>query len=102
MLNDTFAGQMRPFELNKKDVLIKMLDGKERILILISIDEGSLVTNQAISTANIKFNGDMLIVNDKTQIPITDESIEFVENDNAEICFVDQNGYMVHIRITAR
>jgi len=102
MLNDTSAGQMRPFEMNKKDALIKMLNEKEHILILISKDEGSLVTDRAISTANIKFNGDVLIVNDKTQIPITDQSIEFVANDNAEICFIDQDGYMIHTRIITR
>jgi membrane-bound inhibitor of C-type lysozyme len=94
--------QMMPFELDKKDALIKMLNGKEHILVTISKDEGSLVTDQVISTSNYKFNGDVLILNDKTQIPVTDQSIEFVAKDHAEICFIDQDGYMTHIKIIAR
>lgn len=102
MFNDVSAGQMRPFQLDKKNELIKMLNRAKHVLMIISKDEGSLITDHVISNANLDFNEDLLIVNDKIQIPINDQNIEFVYQDKAEINYIDQDGFMTYIKIITR
>ncbi|KAF1083862.1 hypothetical protein SPSYN_03018 [Sporotomaculum syntrophicum] len=99
MFNDMSAGQMKPFQLDKKDDLLKLVNRAKHVLIFISKDEGSLITDHVISNAHLEFNGNLLIVNDKIQIPINDESIEFVYQDKAEINYIDQDGFMTNIKL---
>jgi len=97
-----FDGQMKQFSLDIKADLSKMLAGKERILVNITRDEGSVISDKVISTDNFKLNGDVLVVNDKMQLPVTEESIASVTDDQAELSFVDLDGCMNYIKIMAR
>jgi len=93
---------MKPFSLDIKADLSKMLAGKERILLDITRDEGGVILDKIISTDNFKINGDVLIVNDKLQFPVTETSIESVADDQAELSFIDQDGCRNYIKIMAR
>lgn len=102
MLNDMTVGQMKPFQLNRKDDLIKMLNEAKHILIAISKDEGGMISDHVISTAKFEFNEDFLTVNAQIQIPIHDENIEFADQDNAEINYIDSDGFITNIKIFSR
>ena len=90
---------MLPFGTNMQDELAKRLDGEKRVLFHIRKDEGTMVEEHAVSTRNIKLQDDLLIINDSQRFPFTEESIEFVEPNQAGIRYFDQDGYMIFVKI---
>jgi hypothetical protein len=83
----------------KKDALLKMLEGKIEISICIYIEAGADTGEHPLCKVSARLKNDLLIINDMIPIPIDDRYIADLGEDNAEIIFMDPDNQIVHVKI---
>jgi len=83
----------------KKDTLVKMLEGKSHAHISVYIETGAEVEPGSPSRVAVKIKDDLLIINGLIPIPIDDRYVARLEDDYAEIIFIDPDHQIVHVKI---
>lgn len=84
---------------SKTGALLQMLENKSEINICIYIDDGAEVNDRPLSKVTCKVRGDQLILNEMILIPVNDHYIASLEDDKAEIIFLDPDHQVVHVKI---
>lgn len=83
----------------KKDTLVKMLDGKGHAQVSIYIESGAEFEPGNPSRVEVEIKEDLLIINGLIPIPIDDRYVARLEDDYAEIIFIDPDHQIVHVKI---
>lgn len=83
----------------KKDALLKMLEGKNEINVCIYIEDGVETGERPPSKVSARIKKDLLILNDMIPVPVDDNYIAGLGDDNAEIVFIDPDNQIVHVKI---
>ncbi|NLI13900.1 hypothetical protein [Pelotomaculum propionicicum] len=83
----------------KRETLAKMLSGKSHAHVCIYIESGAAAEPACPSKVAIKIRDDLLMINDMIPIPIDDRYIACLEDDFAEIVFIDPDHQIVHVKI---
>ncbi len=83
----------------KREALTKMLADKSHAHVCIHIGGGAAAETACPSKVAIKIRGELLIINDLIPIPIDDKYIARLEDDFAEIIFIDPEHQVVHVKI---
>jgi hypothetical protein len=83
----------------KKDALVKMLEGKSHVHISIYIETGAETEPGCRSKVTVTTMGDLLMINGSIPIPIDDRYVVCLEDNFAEIVFMDPDNQIVHVEI---
>jgi|GEM_PF-5566811 len=83
----------------KKDALVKMLEGKSHAHISVYIETGAEIEPGCPSRVAVKTMDDLIMINSLIPIPIDDKYVACLENDFAEIIFMDPDNQIVHVKI---
>jgi hypothetical protein len=84
---------------SKTGALLQMLENKSEINICIYIDDGLEVNDRPLSKVTCRVRDDLLILNKMIPIPVNDHYIASLEDDKAEIIFLDPDHQVVHVKI---
>jgi hypothetical protein len=84
---------------SKTGALLQMLENKSEINICIYIEDGAEVNDRPLSKVICRVRGDLLILNEMIPIPINDQYIASLDDDKAEIIFLDPDHQVVHVKI---
>jgi hypothetical protein len=84
---------------SKTGAVLRMLENKSEINICIYIDDGAEVNDRPLSKVTCRVRGDMLILNEMIPIPVNDQYIASLEDNKAEIIFLDPDHQVVHVKI---
>jgi hypothetical protein len=84
---------------SKTSALLQMLENKSEINICIYIDDDAEVNDRPLSKVTCRVRGDQLILNEMILIPVNDHYIASLEDDKAEIIFLDPDHQVVHVKI---
>ncbi len=83
----------------KKDALVKMLEGKSHAHISIYIETGEEIEPDCRSKVTVKTMDDLLMIDGLIPIPIDDRYVVCLEDNFAEIVFMDPDNQIVHVKI---